>query len=169
MTDLYRVRVESISPAKGRARPVVSLHVVQIASEGGLRTIFVDQWQRFAGRLLLDSGLPELSTVAAPFAPKAKFSHVMKAILREVVTHDLIDLIDHDRAKLAQLIELTGWDTLDPAEYLRTYGEGEPVRRDERSHYSNYLDEGHMDVSLKIEPPPGLVVGMAWRSAAFGA
>lgn len=169
MTDLYRVHVDSITPAKGRARPVVSLHVLQIASEGGLRTIYVDQWQRFAGRLLLDSGLPELSTVKDPFAPKARFPQVMKAVLRNVVSHDLIDLIDRDRAKLARLIELTGWDTLDPAEYLRTYGEGEPVRRDERAHYSNYLDEGTLDVSLKIEPPPGLTVGMSWKSAAFGA
>jgi len=168
VAELYTVVVSTVAPKRGRTHAVVSLQVVQRRFEGGFAKLYVDRWKQFAGRLLWDSEIPELRAgIEAPWEAGARFRHVTKAVLRDRVTHDLIRLVDHDRPGLARLIALTGNEELDPAVYEQSHGSSEWPHREEPSHYSNFLDEAVFDVSLGIELPTALVVGLSWSSAAF--
>lgn len=168
MAELYRATVVALTPQKGRTRPSVSLQLVQLREEGGVRRLYVTHYRQFAGRLLWDSGIAAFREgIAAPWERGQRFPFVLKASLRDVVTHDLIRLIDHDRAGLDRLIRLTGDETLDPEAYARVHGDtGWPIR-DEPDHPANYRDEARLDVSSSIELPSELTVGRSWTSAAF--
>ncbi|MEI8256904.1 MAG: hypothetical protein WCJ30_14620 [Deltaproteobacteria bacterium] len=59
MTDLYRAIVTDVTPKKGRTCSVVSLQVVQLAFEGGLREPRRDEPDYYAN--FLDEGRLDVS------------------------------------------------------------------------------------------------------------
>jgi hypothetical protein len=167
MAEMFNVRLVAVTPQKGRIRPRVRLHIVQLEAEASWSG-HPDTWKRFAGRLLWDSGIAAFRGVSEPWNEAARFPFVFRATIHEVITHDLIALIG-DHAALARLAELTdepelveyGKDDAEPPQFLIA------PNRAIRAHYSNYLREATVDISLSIDPPAEMVAGSTWTSTAY--
>lgn len=182
MSDNYQVVLGDVVPGKGRARPKLRLRVTQDHTDAcHLRALKHDRTgrlQRFAGRLLADSGIPAFAVKAA-WEDDARFPFLAKSqavTVVEFISHDLIALMNHDRAALRELAKRAHREDWDLDAYRAVYGPtpyesgtaADPFVHDEPAHYSNFCDEALIEVRLSVEVPVACVAGMRWGSAAFG-
>lgn len=174
MGDNFRVELIEALPARGRRHAKLRCRVVQSHPDAcHLRALKHDvsgRSTRLAGRLLADAPVPAFAT-AEPWQDSARFAFIAKSqgvTFVEVVSHDLIALLDRDHAALAELAKRADWPELDVDAHRELYGEEPEITvADEPDHYANFVDEAVIEVRLSIPLPPECTIGLAWGTSAF--